>query len=163
MLADAGVRVLLTQAHLRDGLPWPGGVRVLAIDELADEAERGAAVDKAAFCREALARPTPELAYVIYTSGSTGSPKAVMISHRGALNTVEDINRASRSAADDRVLGLAASASTCRSTTCSGRSRSAVRWSCPTATGAASRRTGPSWSRGTGSPFGTPSRPSCRC
>ncbi|VVN79941.1 D-alanine--poly(phosphoribitol) ligase subunit 1 [Pseudomonas fluorescens] len=47
------------------------------------------------------------LAYVIYTSGSTGEPKGVMISHRAALNTVQDINRRFEVNADDRVLGLA--------------------------------------------------------
>lgn len=33
-----------------------------------------------------------KLAYVIYTSGSTGEPKGVMISHKGAVNTILDIN-----------------------------------------------------------------------
>ena len=33
-----------------------------------------------------------DLAYVIFTSGSTGAPKGVMIDHRGAVNTVLDIN-----------------------------------------------------------------------
>ncbi len=34
-----------------------------------------------------------DLAYVIYTSGSTGLPKGVMIDHRGAVNTMLDVNR----------------------------------------------------------------------
>ena len=34
------------------------------------------------------------LAYVMFTSGTTGRPKGVAIDHRGALNTIHDINRA---------------------------------------------------------------------
>ncbi|MGF6093875.1 amino acid adenylation domain-containing protein [Pseudomonas sp. 18175] len=47
-------------------------------------------------------------AYVIYTSGSTGTPKGVLIDHRGAVNTVLDINRRFGIDANDRVLGLSA-------------------------------------------------------
>jgi non-ribosomal peptide synthetase component F len=47
-----------------------------------------------------------DLAYVIFTSGSTGTPKGVMIDHRGAVNTVEDINRRFGIGPSDRVLGL---------------------------------------------------------
>ncbi|KPA87543.1 amino acid adenylation enzyme/thioester reductase family protein [Pseudomonas asplenii] len=47
-----------------------------------------------------------ELAYIIYTSGSTGLPKGVMIDHRGALNTVLDINRRWQVDARDRIFGL---------------------------------------------------------
>ena len=32
------------------------------------------------------------LAYVIYTSGSTGEPKGVEVTHRAAVNTIDDIN-----------------------------------------------------------------------
>lgn len=32
-------------------------------------------------------------AYIIFTSGSTGEPKGVEISHRGAVNTIEAVNR----------------------------------------------------------------------
>ena len=52
------------------------------------------------------AQSLSDLAYVIFTSGSTGVPKGVVIDHRGAANTVEDINRRYRVGADDRVLAL---------------------------------------------------------
>lgn len=47
-----------------------------------------------------------DLAYVIFTSGSTGRPKGVMIDHRGALNTLEDLNQRFEVSAEDRILGL---------------------------------------------------------
>jgi amino acid adenylation domain-containing protein len=47
-----------------------------------------------------------DLAYVIYTSGSTGTPKGVMIDHRGAVNTLLDINQRFGLGPDDRVLAL---------------------------------------------------------
>lgn len=47
-----------------------------------------------------------DLAYVIYTSGSTGKPKGVMIDHRGAVNTVLDVNLRHRIQPEDRVFGL---------------------------------------------------------
>ncbi|ODN72166.1 amino acid adenylation domain-containing protein [Methylobrevis pamukkalensis] len=43
---------------------------------------------------------------MIFTSGSTGRPKGVMIDHRGALNTIADINRRFGVGADDRVFAL---------------------------------------------------------
>jgi SagB-type dehydrogenase family enzyme len=48
------------------------------------------------------------LAYIIYTSGSTGNPKGVVIDHRGAVNTLVDINRRFQVTAQDRVLALSA-------------------------------------------------------
>ena len=59
-----------------------------------------------------LAEPVPvtsdALAYVVYTSGSTGEPKGVMISHRAALNTVEDVSERFGVGPDDRVLAVSA-------------------------------------------------------
>ena len=43
---------------------------------------------------------------MIFTSGSTGTPKGVMIDHRGALNTVLDINARYGITAADAVFGL---------------------------------------------------------
>lgn len=47
-----------------------------------------------------------DIAYVIFTSGSTGKPKGVVIDHRGAVNTVRDINQRFDIRAGDRVLAL---------------------------------------------------------
>ncbi|MFE6914294.1 amino acid adenylation domain-containing protein [Streptomyces rubiginosohelvolus] len=59
-----------------------------------------------------LGAPVPagpeDTAYVIFTSGSTGLPKGVEVSHRAAVNTVEDINERFGIGADDRVLAVSA-------------------------------------------------------
>lgn len=49
-----------------------------------------------------------DLAYVIYTSGSTGEPKGVMITHRAAVNTVEDVVERYAVGQSDRVLAVSA-------------------------------------------------------
>lgn len=53
----------------------------------------------------ALQRPD-DTAYVIFTSGSTGIPKGVMVSHRAAWNTVDDVNNRLRMGASDAVLAV---------------------------------------------------------
>lgn len=45
-------------------------------------------------------------AYIIFTSGSTGEPKGVVISNKGAMNTIHDINRRFAVSEKDRVLAL---------------------------------------------------------
>lgn len=47
-----------------------------------------------------------DIAYVIFTSGSTGKPKGVTISHRGALNTIDAVNRRFSIKSNDKVLAL---------------------------------------------------------
>lgn len=97
LLERGEVRVALTQSFVDDRVSWPVGVERLAVDELAGGADT-APVDCPA--------EPGDLAYVIFTSGSTGEPKGVMIEHRGALNTVLDVNRRFEVGPGDRTLAL---------------------------------------------------------
>ncbi|MFD5295820.1 amino acid adenylation domain-containing protein [Streptomyces mutabilis] len=99
IIADAGVRTVLTQSWLAELEDLPATVTPVVVDQIEEATGDGTAV---------VAHRNPDdLAYVIYTSGSTGTPKGVMISHRAALNTVEDINRRFNVTERDRVLGIA--------------------------------------------------------
>lgn len=99
VIADAGIRQVITLAALRESLDLPAAVQPVEVDQLAPEVP-GA--------WSATCQPAPDdLAYVIYTSGSTGSPKGVMISHAAARNTIDDINARFSVTEDDRVFGLA--------------------------------------------------------
>jgi amino acid adenylation domain-containing protein len=79
MLADAQIRVLLTQKELLPGLP-KHDAHTLCLDtdwqtiaqQSKENVNSGVTADN--------------LAYVIYTSGSTGQPKGVMIEHRSLVN-----------------------------------------------------------------------------
>ncbi|MCU0127309.1 AMP-binding protein, partial [Pseudomonas vlassakiae] len=68
MFEDSGITLLLTQSHLRDGLPIPAGLAVLDLDRAEAWSALGAHNPEVALHPE-------NLAYVIYTSGSTGKPK----------------------------------------------------------------------------------------
>ncbi|CAM3715325.1 amino acid adenylation domain-containing protein [Nocardiopsis rhodophaea] len=61
---------------------------------------------------EPLDAPAPagpdDTAYVIFTSGSTGTPKGVEVSHRAAVNTVEDVDERFGIGSADRVLAVSA-------------------------------------------------------
>jgi amino acid adenylation domain-containing protein len=99
LLSQGEVKLALTQAKFAHTLTWPAGIQPLA-------------VDAPPAINDLLPLPTVQtpgdIAYVIYTSGSTGLPKGVVIDHRGAVNTVLDINRRFGVTANDRVLALSA-------------------------------------------------------
>jgi amino acid adenylation domain-containing protein len=78
MLADAQVRVLLTQSHLPQ--LSAEGVTLVQLDSHWPE-----------IARESAEPPSSEVrphhpAYVIYTSGSTGRPKGTLVAHGGLCN-----------------------------------------------------------------------------
>jgi len=80
MLADAGIKLLLTQESLLAVLPET--VPVLCLDR-----------DRERIGHQSLEAPSSgaiaeNLAYVIYTSGSTGTPKGVLVTHQGLCNVV---------------------------------------------------------------------------
>jgi amino acid adenylation domain-containing protein len=98
MLADARVRVLLTQRHLKEVVPAHAATVVcLDVDGELIGAE---AVEHAPPCGVV----ADNLAYIIYTSGSTGQPKGAMLPHRGVVNSVWCMQRAHRLTADDATL-----------------------------------------------------------
>jgi amino acid adenylation domain-containing protein len=75
MLADAHVKVLLTEERLADEFA-ESGVELVCLDAAAAELARQSVADPVVQVSDA------NLAYVIYTSGSTGRPKGVAIQHR---------------------------------------------------------------------------------
>ncbi|MFH9199622.1 amino acid adenylation domain-containing protein [Streptomyces anulatus] len=101
IIADAGVRTVLTQSWLAEIDDLPESTTAVAVDLVVPEGTVVAPDVRGTRC------DPDDLAYIIYTSGSTGTPKGVMISHRAALNTVEDINRRYAVTGSDRVLGIA--------------------------------------------------------
>ncbi|HEY0783841.1 MAG TPA: amino acid adenylation domain-containing protein, partial [Thermoanaerobaculia bacterium] len=102
LLDNGRARVALTQPALDADLVWPAGVERIGVDGTVVGAPVTLAPDAAPL------RMATDLAYVLFTSGSTGRPKGVMIEHRGALNTVADVNERFAVAAADRVLALSA-------------------------------------------------------
>lgn len=94
ILANGGAAFAIVDKG--SGLAFPQGVAVFAAEEPEDPG--------AAFRLERVADTQP--AYIIFTSGTTGEPKGVVISHRGAVNTIEDINARFGVHEEDAVLGL---------------------------------------------------------
>lgn len=100
LLERGEVKLALTQPWTDTALTWPDSV--LRIPITGDWSGEEEMLDTEGKQHE------DDLAYVIFTSGSTGQPKGVAIDHRGALNTIVDINQRFQVTATDRVLALSA-------------------------------------------------------
>ncbi len=78
MLADTGVKVVLTQQSLTSLF---ADIKLICLDTDANIATYSAENPTSSV-------KVDNLAYVIYTSGSTGQPKGVLIEHRGLCNVI---------------------------------------------------------------------------
>jgi amino acid adenylation domain-containing protein len=108
---DAGtppqpMREMLAECRVRVALVQTGGPR-LAADQPLEVLDVTAAAAAEGTVPPPVAPGEPtDLAYIIYTSGSTGRAKGVAIEHRGALNTVLDMNARLDLGPADRVFGI---------------------------------------------------------
>ena len=99
LLKQGQVKIAITQPHLLTEFTLPANIDCLTVSREQLNSELTPL--------EFIQNPG-DLAYVIYTSGSTGLPKGVAIDHRGAVNTVLDINERFEVGNEDRVLALSA-------------------------------------------------------
>jgi amino acid adenylation domain-containing protein len=100
MLADAEIKVLVTQASLADQI-FPGAVKVVCLDEQWHEIERESSQNPSSVS-------TPDnLCYVIFTSGSTGRPKGVQLEHRNVVNFLTSVRHQPGLTENDVYLGVA--------------------------------------------------------
>ena len=98
LLEDGRVKLALTQSRFINKFAWSEGLAVIPVDTI-DYTHEYSVADPVQYNPD-------DLAYVIYTSGSTGFPKGVMINHRGAVNTILDINKRFSVGPGDRVLAI---------------------------------------------------------
>lgn len=100
LLKQGEVKLVVTKSHLNQHLVWPENLERLCLDDEQFFQEKEISLAP-------VQNPT-DLAYVIFTSGSTGQPKGVAIDHRGAVNTIRDINQRFKVGSQDSVLALSA-------------------------------------------------------
>ncbi len=101
MVKDSGIRVILTQAHLKAQLECivPRHITVLTLSELkiANECDLTQVI-------ETDFQDKNRLAYIIYTSGSSGKPKGVMVSYANISNQIAFMKKQFGFDQNDRIL-----------------------------------------------------------
>ena len=101
ILEDSRASVLLTQAHLADGLHvLRNANHVIRLD--AD----WPAITQSPITNSQSPATSENLAYVIYTSGSTGKPKGVQIPHRAVVNFLSSMRERPGLAQHDILLSV---------------------------------------------------------
>ena len=104
-LANSRARLVLAESRYRDQL------QAIATPVLLIDPPAGSVLDLKQSAPgqnpgQLPAQAASDLAYLIYPSGSTGQPKGVMIDHRGAVNTIVDINQRYRLGRHDKLFGV---------------------------------------------------------
>ena len=95
ILERAGAKLLLVQQDAEDLVDMYGqDITVLKISET--------------YSTISVTSPAEpdDMAYIIYTSGTTGRPKGVAINHRGAVNTILDVNRRIQATSADKTIAI---------------------------------------------------------
>ncbi|QNP74803.1 amino acid adenylation domain-containing protein [Streptomyces roseirectus] len=95
VLRTAGVRAAFVHEAAE---PLPDGVAALTVSAASAHAP----------VKEAVTVADGDPAYVIFTSGSTGEPKGVVVPHRAARNTVDDLDQRFGIGEGDRTFALSA-------------------------------------------------------
>jgi pyochelin synthetase len=98
LIENSETHLILTQSWLETKLPSLTDVVIIPVDKI-EYTDKEVPVTK-------IKQHLRDMAYIIYTSGSTGQPKGVMIDHRGAVNTILDINQRFNVQANDRILAI---------------------------------------------------------
>lgn len=96
ILEKSGTKYLITNKK-HQSLEWKEHIVVLAAEDI-NRTEQALTIVEI---------PLENPAYIIHTSGTTGDPKGVVISHKAAVNTIEDINSRFDINSADRMFGLA--------------------------------------------------------